>query len=138
MIGSPSVTFTACAERQQLHRNQPLIVIAGDDDVELAAGGAHEHRVARERTRDIDARRARHCVDRRRDRVDLLPPEQPVFAGVRVQARHGNARPRDTEARQLARRPARWFAAITSRVSARGTSASAMWTVASTTRSTSE
>jgi hypothetical protein len=36
-IGSPSVTFTARAERQQLHRNQPLIVIAGDHGVELAA-----------------------------------------------------------------------------------------------------
>ena len=37
------------AERQQLDRDQPLIVVAGDHDVELAPMRPDEHGVARQR-----------------------------------------------------------------------------------------
>ena len=48
------------AKRQQLHRDQTLIVIARDHAVEFAARGAHEHGVAGDRAADLDAaRRAR-------------------------------------------------------------------------------
>jgi len=42
------------AEGQQLHGNQPLIVIAGNDRIELAACRAAEDGVARERSVDIN------------------------------------------------------------------------------------
>ena len=47
-IGRPERDVDGLTECQQLHRNQPLVVIARDDHIELAALGAHEHRVARE------------------------------------------------------------------------------------------
>ena len=43
------------AEREQLHGHQALIVVAGDDDVELAAVRAHEHGVGGQRPDDVDA-----------------------------------------------------------------------------------
>jgi hypothetical protein len=48
------------AEREQLHGDEPLVVIAGDDGVELSSRGAAEDRVAGKRTLDryaTDARR---------------------------------------------------------------------------------
>jgi hypothetical protein len=47
------------AERKQLYGNQPLIVIAGDDDVELAARSPAENGVAREWAFDINPARFR-------------------------------------------------------------------------------
>src|ERR1700730_9410120 len=89
-------------ERHELDRNQPLIVIARHDHVEVAAAGAHEDGVARERTGHLDAARAAR-LDRRPDRRLLFMSEQTMLARVRVQAGHRNPRPRDAESRQLAR-----------------------------------
>ena len=91
------------AERDELHRNQPLIVIAGDDDVELAADGAHENRVARKGARDVDAVRAAGG-NRGPDDAILFLAEQPVLARVRIEPGHGDARRRNIEPGQLAGR----------------------------------
>jgi hypothetical protein len=45
--GKPERHVDGPAEREQFHGNQPLIVIAGDDRIELATGGAAEDGVAR-------------------------------------------------------------------------------------------
>src|SRR5262245_18600941 len=91
------------SEGEQLHRNQPLVVIAGDDDVEFAARGAQEHRVAVKRARDVDAALSA-SRDRWADDGFFLPPEETVLAGVRVEPGYGEPRARDPESRQLARR----------------------------------
>ena len=87
----------ALLHAQVLHRNQPLVVGHRHDRIELAdvprrrVARAHEHRVRRERSVGIDAQRPR-LRDRRRDVLDLLGAEQAALAGVRIQARHGDAR----------------------------------------------
>jgi hypothetical protein len=43
------------AERQQLDRDEPLVVVAGNHRIELAAYGAHEDRVAWEWALDVDS-----------------------------------------------------------------------------------
>ena len=90
-------------ERKQLHRNQTLIVVAGDDDVEFAAGGAEEHRVARKRAMRRRCPRARQPSIAGRMTSDSSRAEQAVLAGVRIEAGDGDPRPRNAEARQLAR-----------------------------------
>ena len=78
-------------------------MIAGDDDVDLAAAGADEDGVGRKRPRDVNPSPA--CGgNRRRNRRCLLTAEQPVLASMRVQTGDRDARCRDAEARQLARR----------------------------------
>ena len=48
MIGRPMRHVDRLAEGEQLHRDQSLVVIAGEHAVELAARRAHEHGVGRE------------------------------------------------------------------------------------------
>src|SRR4029078_12614825 len=51
-------------EGDELHRYEPLVVVTGDDDVEVAAAGADENGVAGKRPLDVQGARAtRH--DRR-------------------------------------------------------------------------
>jgi len=90
------------AEGEQLHRNQPLVVIAGNHGVEFAAHGAAEDRVAGKRAVDLDASRTR-CLHRWPQDVVLFRAEQPFLARVGVQAGERDARTRDSEARELAR-----------------------------------
>jgi hypothetical protein len=81
-----------CApERDQLDRDQSLIVIARDDDVELSAPGANKNSVGGERTGDVDAPGAA-AGDRRLDDLLLLQAEQSVFSGMGIES--GNAQPR--------------------------------------------
>ena len=75
-------------------------MVAGDHRVELAGGGAAEHRVGRNRPADVDAAGAAAC-DRRREHLPLLSADQAVLAGVRIQAGQGQPRPRRPEARKL-------------------------------------
>lgn len=68
-----------------------MVVGHRDDQVEGAAARAHEHRVRRERALRVDAFGA--CgLDGRGDDLDLLAPEQPALAGMRVQPGHRDAR----------------------------------------------
>src|SRR5262245_13976456 len=91
------------AKRQQLHWNQSLIVIAGDDDVELAPGGAHENGVAWKWTRYVEAARPAG-LDRGTDGLFLFVAEQTVFPRVRIETSDGNARLVDAKTRQFLRR----------------------------------
>jgi len=59
------------AEREQLHRNQSLIVITSHDDIELTTGGAAEDGVARERSVDIDSSASRVIDGGAQDRFVL-------------------------------------------------------------------
>jgi hypothetical protein len=88
------------AEGHQLDRYEALIVVAGDHRVELAVGGAAEHRVARNRVADVDAARAA-ALDHRREHFLLLVAQQAALAGVRIQAGQRQPRPRHPEAGQL-------------------------------------
>jgi len=56
------------AKREQLHRNQPLIVVAGDDRVELPACRPAEDGVAREWPLDVNAALLRLMNCRAQDR----------------------------------------------------------------------
>jgi hypothetical protein len=86
-------------ERHQLDRHQPLVVIRGHHHIELAAHGADEQRVGGKRSIDVDAGRPRPR-DRRPHHVLLFAPHQAVFARVRVQSCHGEARRGESESRQ--------------------------------------
>ena len=79
------------AEGEQLHRNQSLVVVAGNDGVEFAARGASEDRVAGKRAVDDGATRARACLDGRPQDVGLFRSEKAFLAGVRVEARRARA-----------------------------------------------
>jgi hypothetical protein len=124
------------AERQQLDRNQSLVVIAGDDGVELAAGGADEHSVGRKGPPHVNPGSPAGLHGRRQHRT-VFRTDDAVLAGVRVEARQGESRRGDSEAREFVRRTANPDSSV-SRVSRRGTSASGTWTVARTTRIASE
>ena len=71
-------------------------MIAGDDDVELAARGAQEDGVGGKRSGHVDAARAARR-DGRRDHAVVFVPEQPVLAGVRIEPGHGDARAAPTK-----------------------------------------
>src|SRR5438046_1838832 len=57
--GQPQRDVHRAAEREQLDRNESLVVVARDDGIELAAYGAPEDRVARKRPVNGDTTRAR-------------------------------------------------------------------------------
>ena len=83
-------------EAQQLDRDMPLIVIHGDDGVVLAGAQLDEDGVAGDRADDIEPVFDR-LGDRRRGNVDILPAEQAAFAGMRIERRDRDFRPRDAE-----------------------------------------
>src|SRR5262245_15356109 len=90
------------AEGEQLDRNQPLIVIAGDHHVKFAPRRANENRIAWKRTRYVDAALATR-VDRRDDDHLLLIAKEAVFARMRVESSHGDPRLVDPKARHFLR-----------------------------------
>src|SRR4051794_21622116 len=51
-------------ECEQLYRNEPLVVVARDDDVEVAARGPRENGVPRPRAGDIDVALSRSLYRR--------------------------------------------------------------------------
>ncbi len=110
MIGRPSVMLTPESgapaagrrihvEAEQLHRDVPLVVVHGHHRVVAAAAQVHEHRVARHRPLDVFAA-SRKLRDQRLRDVDVLPTEDPAFAGMRVERRHGDPRPFQAQAPQ--------------------------------------
>ena len=86
-------------EAEQLDRDVPLVVIHRDHRVELAGAQLDEDGVARHRADHVEAVGDRLGDGRRRD-VDILPAEQPALAGMRIERRDGDLRPRDAEAAQ--------------------------------------
>ena len=88
-------------ERDELHRNQSLIVITRDDHVEFAFERAHEQRVGGNRPGDVDASGAA-AGDGGSDRRLFFAAEQSVFAGVRIQSGDGDPRLHLVEQRELA------------------------------------
>ena len=101
MIGRPSVMLTPGEvvplagrridlEPEQLDRDVSLVVVVRDDRVVLAGAQLDENRVARHRPDDVASRRDRFFDDRCGN-VDVVPPEQPAFAGMWVQRGDGDA-----------------------------------------------
>src|SRR5690606_36682712 len=82
----------ALIQAQVFHGYQALVVILGHHDVEFAAARAHEHGVAGPGTRYVQAGVA-DLGNGRPDDVDVFAPEFAVFARMRVQPGHGDARP---------------------------------------------
>jgi hypothetical protein len=78
-------------------------VITGHHHVELAAARADKDSIARKRPRHVNPGGAAR-FNGRYDRGLFFAPEQAVFAGVRIQSGHRDARRRDAEARKRARR----------------------------------
>ena len=75
---------------QVLHRDQPLVVVHGNHHIELGKTPCpHKHRVRRPGTTRIDPQ-GPSLLHRRTDHADLLVPQQPILARVRVDARHGD------------------------------------------------
>ena len=95
-MGSAERDVHRAAEGHQFHGNQALVVIAGDDGVELAAHGAHEDRVRRKRTAHVDAARAR-LRDRRREESQIFEAHQAVLARVGIESRDAEPRRREAE-----------------------------------------
>ena len=125
------------AEREQLDRNQPLIVIAGDDDVELAAARRAGTRCRRETG---PTRRCRAPGTRRwpaRSRVSSSSPNSPCSPACGLSpatAMRGRAMPNRGSSRAVSAMVASSDAAVSAAAPRRA----AMCTVASTTRSASE
>ena len=123
------------AEREQLHRDQPLVVIAGDD-------ASNSPRAARANTVSpghgpviVDAALARG-VHGGTEHGFVFVADDAVLPGMRIQPGQREPRPRIAEARQLPRREIDDVVDQLARQQ-RGTSLSATCTVASTTRSSS-
>ena len=103
-IGVPMVSAAAGALRQHLGGDVALVVQHhADEGVEALH---MEHRVGAERAGDVEAAGGR-CVDRGLDGVDLLAPEQPAFAGVRIEAADGYSRRGDAHAPSVRAGPRR-------------------------------
>ena len=68
-----------------------LVVIHGHDEIEFAAQGADKDGVGRVRAGAIDAERASFC-DGGSDDFGVLPAEEAVLAGMRIEAANGDAR----------------------------------------------
>ena len=90
------------AEGEAFDRNQPLIVIAGDDDLEVAACSARKHGISRMRTANIDAITITASFDRRNHFGCFFIPEESTFSAVWIDGGDGDARPGKTIAPQFA------------------------------------
>ncbi len=86
----------AAIKGEQLHRDVALVVVHGDDDVELAAGGAQKDGVGRLRIGDRPAARPRG-FDGGPDLRLFLHAEEPVFACVGVEPGDRDARRADAK-----------------------------------------
>ena len=83
---------------EDLHRAVALVVVHGHHQVEVAAAGAVEQRVGRQRAGDVQAPRLQQA-DGGDDLLFLFAvTEQAVFPGVRVDAADADARLRDAGA----------------------------------------
>ena len=83
--------------RQQLGGDVALVVQHDDEGVDARHV---KHGVGAERAADGDPRGDRG-LDRRLDDVDLLAPEQPAFAGMRVETADGDLRAVDAHPRSV-------------------------------------
>ena len=86
----------AAVEVERLQGNERLVVIHAEGRVIAPPRRRVEQRVGRERPERVDALLAQQ-PDRRLDRLDLLAPHGSAFAGMRIEARDGNARLRNAE-----------------------------------------
>ena len=81
----------AAVEAHQLHGDLTLVVVHGENGIEVAVLGPQEHRVRRERPLDREPLGS-GLLDRRLDDVDLLATEIAAVARMRVEARDRDAR----------------------------------------------
>ena len=88
----------ALLQPEILHRDQSLIVVLGNDNIEPTFTCLHEDRIARIRASGIDALGA-GGVDSRSNDPDLLVSEEAAFTCVRVKTRYSD--PRGREAKSL-------------------------------------
>lgn len=79
-------------EIQQLERNEPLIVIHGDDRVEMSARGIAENGVRHGRTTENRGTGSIETRDGGYNDPAFLIAEGSVLSSVRIQTRHRNAR----------------------------------------------
>src|SRR5581483_1628165 len=97
----PDGDVDGLAEGETLDGDQSLVVIAGDDDVELAARRAQENGVAGEGAADVDVIIQPAGFDGRDHLRGLLKSEQPALAAVRVERRDCDARLVESVAQEL-------------------------------------
>ena len=89
--GQPALHRHAAREAQQLDRDLALVVIHGDDGLELAGLGLQEDGVGRKRPLHRQAFLVQFA-HRRRDDVDFLATAGAAIAAMRVEGGHGHAR----------------------------------------------
>src|SRR6185437_203104 len=87
----------AAVEALELGRDLSLVVVHAEHAVEVVAEALDEDRVGGEGAPARDAAR-RGGRDRRSDDLDLLAPEEPVLAAVRVEGGDRDARPLEARA----------------------------------------
>ena len=92
--GQPQRHVHRVAEAGVLEHRQALVVVHGQHHVVVRQRARHEHGVGRQRAVDQHAGGAR-ALDGGRDHVAVLGAEMAALAGVRIEAAHGDARPRD-------------------------------------------
>ena len=78
MMGSPMLTLTPLVERQQLHRDVPLVMVHRHHDVELALDRAQKDRIRRLGVGHVQAARAGR-LDGGDDLARFVVAEQPAL-----------------------------------------------------------
>ena len=85
------------SEAEKLHRDQTLVVIAGDDGIEaVMLIPPREQRVGWQRAGHVEPAGAARR-DHRRDHVAIFRADQSGLSGVRIEAGHGDSRPIDPD-----------------------------------------
>lgn len=85
-------------EIEEFERDESLVVIHGDDGVEVTAGGVAEHGIGHGGAGEDRIGRGVQTFDGRLDEARFLIAEGSVFAGVGIEAGNGDARPGDAAA----------------------------------------
>ena len=79
------------SETRVLEHRQALVVVHGEDGIEVLQVPWHEGAVRRQRADQVEPFVAQ-LFDDRGDRVDFLTAHVAAFTGMRIQAEHGDAR----------------------------------------------
>src|SRR5690625_7561579 len=89
--GQANSDVDALLKAEVFDRDQPLIMVLRHHNIKLALARAHENRIARPGTADLNAFGPGFFNGRGNDE-DFFIPKLSFFTGMRIQAGHRNAR----------------------------------------------
>src|SRR5678816_3844782 len=90
------------AKRKAFDRNEPLVVIAGDNHIELSSRSPHKHRIARLRASYTDAVTLATRLNCRQHFCRLFNSKKATFGAMRIKRCNRNPRLFEPETTKLA------------------------------------